>query len=147
MMSQPGTQPAQSQLRVARIMWITFLCWAVADIAIARFRLKPHANAAPSSSLSWAFAAIGALDIVIIGAIRRNALSRSENQAERGETAAAKQSWFSAQVLGLAGGFSIVLFGFVLYLLGAPPAWISTAFFVAGLLNLALYRPRLPESL
>jgi hypothetical protein len=141
-----GSEPARTPLRVARIIWTAFLCCAVADIAVARFGLKPPVHAAPSLSLSWAFAAIGAADILVIAGVRLNALSRSKDQAKRGETAAAKQSWFSAQVIGFAGGLSIVLLGFVLYLLGAQPAWISTVFFVAGLVNLAVIRPQSPES-
>ncbi len=40
---------------------------------------------------------------------------------------------------------SIVLFGFALYIVGAPPHWASIVLFVAGLINLIAYRPQASE--
>jgi hypothetical protein len=142
----PEVKGTQSPLRVARVMWWAFLVSAAGDTALAYFRLKPHAGASPQPAFLWAFAVIAALDIVVIGAFRRSALSRSEAQSMRGEAAAARHSWFSSQILGFAGGMSVVLFGFVLYLLGAQPAWVPAVFFVAGMFNLAAYYPKLEEN-
>jgi hypothetical protein len=141
-----GDTQIRAALRAARIMWAAFIASGFLYVFVAHLLRRTHPHAAPAPSFNWIIAAVAAADIVVIAAVRRNALSRAEAQAMRGESAAAKQSWFSAQVIGLAGGMSIVLFGFVLHQLGAQPAWVPAAFFVAGLLNLAAYYPQLTET-
>jgi hypothetical protein len=89
---------------------------------------------------------VAAVEIAFFATFRRTLLAKSREQARRGEAAVALKIWTLAQVLGLASAMSIVLFGFVLGLIGAPPPWISTAFFVAGIINLAVYRPQIPEA-
>ncbi|MGA8108745.1 MAG: hypothetical protein WBD46_16520 [Acidobacteriaceae bacterium] len=132
-------------LQTARLIWAAFLCAACCIVFIARI-LTPPPHPTPAAALSWILAAVGAVDIVFIGALRSKILARSQEQSMRGEKAAAQAAWTVAQVLGFAAAMSIVLFGFVFRMLDARPPWFSAAFFVAGLLLLVGYYPRSPET-
>ena len=131
-------------LQAARVMWVAFLCSACAIIAVA-LRLKTHAAPLPAASFVWSIAAVGVLDIVVLGIIRRSQMVKADDLNKRGETEAGQKSWALAQLLGFAGGESIVLFGFLLSTMGARPEWFSVAFYVAGLLILVTYRPQLAQ--
>lgn len=147
MIAPPGSPDRERKLfQTARMMWVMFPCAACAIIACAYRIGTPHPEHIPAPSLSWTFAAIAAVDFVVFGILRRSLLARSQEQSTRGEPVAAQATWLKAQMLGFAGGMSIVLFGFVLHLMGARPAWISIIFFVAGLLNLVAYRPQLTQA-
>jgi divalent metal cation (Fe/Co/Zn/Cd) transporter len=142
-----GSSSRQRQvLQTARVMWVAFLCAACGFVALSYRVQPPHPEHVPAPYLSLAFAIVAAADAAILGAIRRSRLAKSQEQARQGDAAQAQVSWLSAQVLGLASALSIVLFGFVLRMIGARPAWTSIAFFAAGLLIMAAYRPRLPET-
>jgi MFS family permease len=131
--------------QAARIMWVAFLCAASGIIALAHFVPRPQSQPIPAPAFIYAITGVAMADLAILGIVRRNLLERSRTLSERGEATAGQAAWAVAQTLGLASAMSIVLFGFVLHTLGARPAWISTAFFVAGLLLMAAYRPQLPE--
>ncbi len=141
-----GTKPQVSPLQLARVMWLMFLAAACLIIAVTYILSHPHGQLAPQPSLNWDFAAIGAADIVVLAIFRRSVLGRSRAQSDRGEEAQARESWISAQVLGFASAMSIVLFGFVLHVMGARPPVFSTAFFAAGLVMMVAYWPQRPES-
>ena len=132
-------------LQTARLIWVAFLFAACGIAFIARI-LTPPPQPTPAAALSWILAAIGAVDIGFIGALRGKILARSEEQSMRGEKAAAQAAWTVAQLLGFASAMSIVLFGFVVKMLDARPPWSSAAFFVVGLLLLVGYSPRSPET-
>lgn len=100
-------------------------------------------SAAPAPPFKWIFTVVGAVDLIIIGAIRRNILEQSREKLTRGEEGAARAAWSLAQILGLASAMSIVLFGFVLSM--TSQGWFSTAFYVAGLLLLLSYWPQTAE--
>ncbi|HEX4037324.1 MAG TPA: hypothetical protein VHX37_04625 [Acidobacteriaceae bacterium] len=136
---RPAAKPIT--LQTARFIWVAFLFAACAFIWISLI-VRPRPQPAPPVALSWAFAAIGAVDIVLIGAIRRKVLAQSQERSMRGDSDAAQAAWSVAQLLGFAAALSIVLFGFVLSIMGASPPWTSVAFYIAGLLILLGYRPR-----
>jgi hypothetical protein len=133
-------------LQGARIIWLTFLCAACGFILVAHLLHRPQGQVIPPPGISWALAAVGAVEIVFFGTFRRSLLARSRNKAQEGDTGRAQAIWAMAQVYGFASALSIVLFGFVLSMVGAPPPWMSAAFFVAGLINIAVYRPQLPNN-
>ena len=137
-----GLTPPGFSLRTARMVWLAFLVAACCFIWIAHVMRHPP-SAVPAPAFKWIFTAVGAMDIVIIGAIRRNILEQSREKLARGEAAAARAGWSLAQILGLASGMSIVLFGFVLSM--TVQGWFSTAFFIAGLLLLVSYWPQLAQ--
>lgn len=136
-----GANPKGMSLQSARIMWVAFLCSACAIIAVAH-RVKTHPAPLPAASFVWSIVAVGALDIVVMGMIRRSQLVKADGLNNRGETEAGQKSWALAQLLGFAEGESIVLFGFLLSMMGARPDWLSITFYIAGLLLLASYFPQ-----
>ena len=144
MIPETGANPRGMTLQTARIMWIAFLCSACAIIAVAH-RVKTNGAPLPAASFVWSIAAVAAWDIVVIGLIRRRQLLKADDLNKRGETEAGQKSWALAQLLGFAGGESIVLFGFLLSTMSARPEWLSTIFYVAGLLILVAYRPLLAQ--
>jgi hypothetical protein len=121
-------------------MWMAFLCSACLIIAFAH-RLKTHPAPPPSASFVGIIAAVGAMDFVFMGIIRRTQLLKADDLKERGDTEAAQKTWMMAQLLGFAGGESIVLFGLMQRVMGVHPSWISIAFYCAGLLLLLACRP------
>jgi MFS family permease len=147
MIPAPGARPQSLPPQTVRLLWLAFLCGACAIIAIAHFLSRPPSQPVPAPIFVYALTGVATVDIVFFGIFRRSLLERSRARSRRGEAAQAQATWALAQILGFAAAMSVVLFGFVLHLLGAQPPWISTVFFVAGLLNLAVYRPRPIESL
>jgi hypothetical protein len=141
-----GTPRKGLSLQGARTMWLIYLCSACGFILFAHLLHKPHPHVAPRPAISWAIAAVGVVEIVFFAYFRRTLLAKSQGKRQMGETAAGQSLWALAQLYGFASALSIVLFGLVLSVIGAPPPWISTAFFVAGIVNLAVYRPQLAES-
>jgi hypothetical protein len=139
-----GSNPRMS-LQAARIMWLVFLCAAGGIIVLAHMTRRSQPPTAPAPVFSRLIAAVAAVDIVVIGLIRRSLLQKSQEQVQRGDAAAGQINWSKAQALGFASGMSIVLFGFVVGMVGARPEWLSTAFYVAGLLILVAYRPQLEQ--
>jgi hypothetical protein len=127
-------------------MWMAFLIAGCGFVALSHMIRNAQPQPAPSESIIWAIAVVGSVDVVILGVMRRSLLAKSLEQTDRNQVVTGRETWLRAQLLGLASAMSIVLFGFVLHTLGARPAWISTAFFVAGLLIMAAYRPQPPES-
>ena len=141
-MLQRGVGSQGFSLQLARILWGCFLVSACLIMMIAHM-MHPLPTSRSAAAFKWAFVAVGAMDIVLIGAVRRNLLERSREKSLRGEAAAAKAGWSTAQLMGFASGESIVLFGFVLSMM--VQGWFSTAFYVAGLLLLASYWPQPAE--
>jgi hypothetical protein len=125
-------------LSTARIVWLAFLVAACGFILLAH-AIRPVPSTTPAPAFKWILAAVAAVDIVVIGLIRRSLMERSS----RGEAAAAKAGWSVAQMMGFASAMSIVLFGFLLSMM--REGWFSTAFYVAGLLLLASYWPQPAE--
>jgi len=142
MMPQRGASPQGFSLRNARIIWSCFVVAACWFMLIAHF-MRHVSPTAPAPAFKWVLLAVGAVDIVVIGAIRRNFLEQSRDKAARGETVAARAAWSVAQMMGFASAMSIVLFGFVLSMMVA--GWFSTIFYGAGLLLLVGYRPQPAE--
>jgi hypothetical protein len=147
MMPARDAKAQATLLQTARIMWMAFLVAGCGFVALSHIIRNAQPQPAPSQGFVWALAVVGVVDVVIFGALRRSLLARSWEQSNGRQVVAARETWLKAQLLGFASAMSIVLFGFVLHLLGAQPPWISTVFFVAGLLSLAVYRPRPIESL
>jgi hypothetical protein len=139
-----GANPNGISLQTARLMWIAFLCSACVIITVAH-RQKTHPAPLPAASFVWGIAAVGAVDIVVMGMIRRSQLVKADDLNKRGGTEASQKRWASAQLLGFAEGESIVLFGFVLSMMGARPEWLRTAFYDAGLLLLVACWPQPPQ--
>lgn len=143
--TQVATRQARV-LRTARIVWVAFLIWACGIILFAHRVQAPRSQPVPPSAVNEGIAVAAIADLALFGFLRRKLLERSRGQLADGESDLAPRAWMSAQMLGFASAMSIVLFGFVLHILGARPPWFSIAFFIAGLLNLAVYRPQPIES-
>lgn len=132
--------------RVVRLLWVAFLCGACGIAAIGHI-LKPEPLPPPNAMIGRLLAVVAAAEILIFAFIRRRFLNQAQEKKQRGEADRSQAMWGAAQILGFASALSIVLFGLVLHFVNASPVWISTAFFVAGLVNLAVYYPQpLPES-
>lgn len=128
-------------LRSAQIVWFAFIVWAALIILIAHF-LHPRPAQVPAASLKWVLAVIAAADLVILGSVRRTFLERSREKSQRGEASQAQAAWSLAQMLGFAGCLSVVLFGFVLSVMGAAPNWFSAIFYIVGIARLIMWSPR-----
>ena len=136
-----STTPKPITLPAARFIWIAFLCAACGIIFISHV-LKPQPQRTPDVLIGRVFSIVAVAEILIFAFIRSRILAQSQQKAQRGEAAMAQASWGVAQILGFASAMSIVLFGFVLHLLSAPPAWISTALLALGVLNMLAYFPQ-----
>jgi hypothetical protein len=146
MTPSPEAKSQDKLLQTGRMMWIFFLIAGCGFFALSRVIHNTQPGPAPSRVFVWAIAAVGVADVVILGLIRRSLLAKSGQQSAQNQAVTARQTWLSAQMLGFASAMSIVLFGFLLHTLGVRPAWIPVAFFIAGLLIIAAYRPRFAAS-
>jgi len=141
----PDAKVQATLLQTARTTWMAFLVAGCGFAALSHIIHNPQPRPAPSQGLIWAIALVGVVDVVVFGVLRRSLLARSREQSNGRQVVTGRETWFKAQILGFASAMSIVLFGFVLHTLGARPAWISIAFFAAGLLIMAAYRPQPAE--
>jgi len=128
-------------LQTARIVWFGYIVAACLFISVAHL-LRPNPDRVLAASLKWIFTGIAAADLLILGNLRRAMLEKSQEKLQRGETTQAQASCSVAQMLGFATCMSVVLFGFVLKILGAAPTWFSAIFYFIGIGLLILWSPR-----
>jgi len=142
MIPQHGASPQGFSLPKARIIWACFFVAACWIMLIGHITHRVPVSS-PAPSFKWILAAVGVVDIVAIGAIRRNILEQSRQKSLRGEAVQAQAAWSVAQMLGFASAMSIVLFGFVLSMM--VTGWFSAIFYLVGLLLLVSYWPQPAE--
>jgi len=136
--------PAQSNLRSARILHLFFLTAAFLYIFVL-IQIRPSEK--PLDSI--VIGAIAIVCLIVIGValfLRSRMISESATKLSTNpEDTEALRTWRSGQIISFTFAETVVLFGFVLKVLGAR--WnVAGSFFVVGILLLVAWRPKLDVS-
>jgi hypothetical protein len=137
--------PIESTLRSTRILHLVFLIVPFLYIAVL-FQLNPlERPVTPTAVYALAFECFAT---IAAGSLlrARKVTASAEKLGANPQDAVALRTWRSGQIISFAFAESVVLFGFLMKVLGAR--WnVAGIFFAVGILLLAAWTPKLDVTL
>ena len=121
------------RLRLARLVWFSFVAAAMLCIFVAKFLPKPAPG--PLDWRHWCVAAGCIATSIAMFAARRRLMAHEDANS-------AQPDWFSAQLIALYGSMSVVLYGVFAEMQLHAPVWFSAIFYLSGLALLGSFWPQ-----
>jgi hypothetical protein len=127
-----------SPQRLQMVWWMAAL-FALFYISAAEMFAKPFQGG--MTRWHWMVGALGAWCAWNGYSLPHKMLTQATAKANRGDELGANRRWSAAQLLALCIAQGVMLWGFFARMVIGCPWWFSTAFYIAGIVLLAVWKP------